>query len=403
MNSSIVESAELYVVNYLKHKLPAGAIYHNIFHTQYVVDAAKTLIKKEKISEEEAECILIAAWFHDVGYTKSCENHEEISIGEVIRFLEDYKYPKEKVEKIVGCIKATQMPQAPKNNIEEILCDADLHHIAMDSFDSDSKLLRTELELLEGRIMSDVEWLKCNSEFLKEHKFYTDFAFRNWSAMKSSNLAANERKLNKAIDKEALIKEKKKEKKKLLKINDNKADKTIETMYRVTLRNHIKLSDIADAKANILLSVNAIILSLALSNLFPKLDKADNHYLIVPTLIFLLTAVVSIIFAILSTRPKVTSGTFTKEDIENKKVNLLFFGNFYKMPLEVFDEGIFTLIKDKEYLYKSLNKDLYFLGIVLARKYKLLRITYAIFMTGIIISVLAFGIAFYNLGLGAIV
>ena len=97
-------------------------------------------------------------------------------------------------------------------------------------------------------------------------------------------------------------------------------------MFRVTLKNHIKLSDIADTKANILLSVSAIILSIALSTLFPKLDKPSNYYLIYPTLIFLFITVVTMVFSILSTRPKVTSGKFTKDDVVQKKVNLLFFG-----------------------------------------------------------------------------
>ena len=156
----------------------------------------------------------------------------------------------------------------------------------------------------------------------------------------------------------------------------------------------IILSDIADTKANILLSVSAITLSIALSSLFPKLDKPDNYYLIYPTLLFLLITVVTMIFSILSTRPKVTSGTFSKDDIAKRKVNLLFFGNFHKMPLEDFQEGMTELMNDRDYLYKSLMKDLYFLGIVLNKKYKLLRIAYNIFMVGIIVSVIAFVIAF---------
>jgi multidrug transporter EmrE-like cation transporter len=163
-------------------------------------------------------------------------------------------------------------------------------------------------------------------------------------------------------------------------------------MFRVTLRNHIDLSDIADTKANILLSVNAIILSLVLSNLISKLD--NNAYLIWPTIIFVTFTVVSMILSVLATRPNVTSGQFTKEDVENKKVNLLFFGNFHKMKLDDFEWAMNQLMKDKDYLYNSLIKDLYFLGKVLDRKYKILRITYTIFIIGILISVTAFAIAF---------
>ena len=100
------------------------------------------------------------------------------------------------------------------------------------------------------------------------------------------------------------------------------------------------------------------------------------------------------VFSILSTRPKVTSGKFTKDDVVQKKVNLLFFGNFHKMPLEDFQAGMLEMMKDRDYLYKSLMKDLYFLGLVLEKKYKLLRIAYTIFMVGIIVSVIAFVIAF---------
>ena len=100
------------------------------------------------------------------------------------------------------------------------------------------------------------------------------------------------------------------------------------------------------------------------------------------------------ILSILATRPNVTQGKFTKEDVANKKVNLLFFGNFHQMKLEDFEWGISEMMQDKDYLYGSLTKDLYFLGLVLNRKYGLLRTTYTVFMIGIIVSVIAFGLAF---------
>lgn len=165
-------------------------------------------------------------------------------------------------------------------------------------------------------------------------------------------------------------------------------------MFRVTLKNHITLSNIADTKANILLSVNAIIVSLVLSNLVSKLDNPSNEYLIVPTIIFVAFTVASIILSILATRPNVTSGKFTKEDVANKKVNLLFFGNFHKMKLDEFEWAMGEMMQDRDYLYSSMKKDLYFLGKVLDKKYKILRLTYTVFMVGIIVSVTAFAISF---------
>jgi hypothetical protein len=96
----------------------------------------------------------------------------------------------------------------------------------------------------------------------------------------------------------------------------------------------------------------------------------------------------------MSTRPNVTSGEFTEEQVRKREVNLLFFGNFHKVPFKKYQSALMSLITDKEEVYESLLKDLWLLGVVLNRKYTLLRWTYTIFMLGIIISVIAFILAF---------
>lgn len=270
-------------------------------------------------------------------------------------------------------------------------------HFGTENFAKKANLLRAEWEQLCSKKLSDVEWYQENNDFFRNHKYFTNYAYSKLNEQKMLNWIKIQKDLKKAIarNEDLILKAKiKKEERKRKKDKEERPDRGIETMYRVTLRNHIKLSDIADTKANILLSVSAIILSIALSSLFPKLDKPDNAYLIYPTLLFLLITVVTMIFSILSTRPKVTSGQFSKEDVANKKVNLLFFGNFHKMPLSEFQQGMTEVMKDRDYLYKSLMKDLYFLGKVLEKKYRLLRIAYTIFMVGIIVSVIAFVIAF---------
>lgn len=97
----------------------------------------------------------------------------------------------------------------------------------------------------------------------------------------------------------------------------------------------------------------------------------------------------------MATRPKVTEGSFNREDILNKKTNLLFFGNFAKWSLEEYQWAMSVLMKDTEYIYLSLIKDIYQMGHVLGRKYKLIRLAYNVFMTGLIASVLAFVITFF--------
>lgn len=159
-------------------------------------------------------------------------------------------------------------------------------------------------------------------------------------------------------------------------------------MFRTTSQNHFELSSLADGKANIMISVNAIIISVVLTFLFARLFYYPEY--IIPTVLLVATSLGAMIFSILATRPSVNEGTFTEDDIRNKKTNLLFFGNFYRMNLNDYQWGMNEMLKDKEYLYNSMIKDIYFLGTVLARKYKLLRIAYTIFMWGLIVSVIAF-------------
>jgi len=147
----------------------------------------------------------------------------------------------------------------------------------------------------------------------------------------------------------------------------------------------------ADSKANILISVNAIIISVILSVLLRKLQT--DPYLTIPTITFLAFSVITIVVAILATRPKLNTGTFEDEDIVNKKTNLLFFGNFHKMSYQQYETAMRTMMKDSDYLYTSIVQDIFHLGQVLGKKYRLIRLAYNIFMLGIIASVLAFSIA----------
>ncbi len=397
LDKEIFLEVKSFVFDLFKNDLPQEAVYHNYEHTLAVVNISAEISEAEHIEKSRQELLLLAAWFHDTGYTKGYENHEELSVEIAENYLKSKSYSVEDINIVRNCILATKMPQNPKEDIERIICDADLYHLGSDNFFEKSSLLKLEIQELCEMNYSELDWLQKNESFLKDHKYFTDYAYSQLASQKSANWLKVQKGVKKIIKKKAEKTKKDKLKSETVKLRKDKEtnpDRGIQTLYRVTLKNHLKLSDIADTKANILLSINAIILSIVLSNLFPKLDKPTNYYLIFPTLLFLLTAIMSIIFSVLATRPKVTSGNFTKEDVKNRKVNLLFFGNFHKIPLNDFKEGMKDMMNDRDYLYESLMKDLYYLGIVLDKKYKILRYAYTIFMFGIILSVIAFIVAF---------
>ncbi|MDR6406153.1 putative metal-dependent HD superfamily phosphohydrolase [Chryseobacterium ginsenosidimutans] len=387
---NILQKAKDYVEILFKDKLSSVYFYHNFIHTTYTVNKAEEIMKNTSVSKEDQEKVLLALWFHDAGYTESAENHEEKGVGIMKNFLQKENYPESYIDDVTKLILATKITYEPQNLLEKIVKDADCSHFASHDYNDISDALRKEWELTNVRCFSNDEWNAGNLDMLKnKHKFYTDFAKEYWQPLKEKNIKKIEKKLEKEEDKKESS-ENKKEK-------ESKSDRSVDTLFRVTLNNHTRLSDIADSKANILLSVNAIIISVCLSVLVPKLDTPKNSHLIIPTFLLLFSSVLTIIFAILSTKPNVTKTKFTNQDVTDRKVNLLFFGNFNRMIFDDYSYAMKDLIKDREYIYDSMVKDLYYLGKVLDRKYRLLSVTYKIFMAGIIISVLSFGYAFLSL------
>jgi hypothetical protein len=244
--------------------------------------------------------------------------------------------------------------------------------------------------------MSEEEWVDFELSFIQNHRFQTDAAFTLFNDKKQDNikrLKKYSKRLHQSDGEKSIGKPKKKKKKKDIELKQINLGRGVETMYRTTYRTHLNLSAIADNKANIMLTVNAVIPSFVITNLFPLFEERTE--LIFPSALLIMVCLTALVYAILSTRPKVTEGTFTREDIRLKRANLLFFGNFYGMDIKDFHWGMMEMIKDSDFLYSSMTRDLYYLGVVLAKKYKYLRICYNVFMYGLIASVVAFAIAIY--------
>jgi len=163
-------------------------------------------------------------------------------------------------------------------------------------------------------------------------------------------------------------------------------------MFKTSLRNHLDLSTLADNKANIMLSVNALLITIVMP--LAASYVRDNVYGLIPMATLLLTCLSSMVFATLATRPIHMGGKTDERSIQEGKSNLFFFGNFFKMPYERYEKGMLEVVSDESKLDSSIMRDLYFLGASLGRKYRLLRICYTIFMWGVIVSVALFGLLY---------
>lgn len=403
----ILQEARAAVTDLLLNKLSKSIKFHTLQHTQEVVAACELMANHYQLAENDRFPLLLAAWFHDTGYTSGdAKGHENISIAIATEFMTARQIDAADMEKVKGCINATCMPQSPTTVIEKIICDADLFHLGTDAFDEKNRLLRQELNDFAGNDVSKKDWRKINIRFLERHEYFTDYAQQNLQPVKDKHLAAL---LEKEEKTQPNMKPEKKEKEKKEKVKDpvaeaaaaeaklkaqkeKEADRSIATVFRIMAQSNSNLSSMADSKANILISVNSIILSIMITALFEKLQTDPN--LQVPLGIIVIVCVTSIVFGILATRPNVTHGTFTRDDIANKRTNLLFFGNYHNMNLDDYNWGMTEMLSDKNYMNASMIKDQYFLGVVLAKKYRYLRIAYNIFMFGLIIAMLAFVIAF---------
>lgn len=409
-HSSLLKEAESFVEAFFAENVPDKYVFHDFEHTVQTVGAVKVLAEGCQLDVHTIELLQLATWFHDTGYAQGPEDHEERSCANAERFFRG-KISDVDLDIVFRCIRATKVPQQPVDLLEQIICDADLSHLGMDIYWDRNSKLRQEFALTRNKVMNDQDWVDFEINFMLAHEYHTAVAREMLNKRKAKHIQSllkQKRRLNPdkapTVEELALMDDKNKTtdiKKVLLESEQElklaRFGRGVETMYRTTYRTHTNLSTMADSKANLMLSVNAIVISILVSNLLPKLLEEGGKFnlkLGVPSGMLLATCLGSMIFATLSTRPKVTEGKVTREAIRQRKANLLFFGNFHSMPLEDFQWGINEMLRDPEFLYSTMSRDLYFLGIVLAKKYHFLSICYNIFMYGLIVSLLAFAVAF---------
>ncbi|MEQ7801437.1 Pycsar system effector family protein [Pedobacter sp. ASV1-7] len=384
--SEILNQLHAYVANLFEANNDKRFVYHNIGHTEQVVENTVKIASHYQLSDQDFFIVVAASWFHDMGYLFDCSQHEVRGERMAVSFLEEKGVDKNVINQVSGCIMATKMPQNPTGLLQQIVCDADLFHLGSSSFKEKNKLMRQEAQAFCNKEIDKMEWRIKTIALFKAHHYHTDYCKELLNFKKAQNLAEMEDKLNTSSETGTKTVSKTEKKK-----DAEKPGRGIETMFRISSANHQRLSDMADNKAHIMISTNSIILSVILSLLLRKLE--DNPHLIIPTLLLLIICVVTMVFSILATRPSIPEGVFTQRDIDEKKVNLLFFGNFYRTSLTDYEYGMRKMMEDKDFLYGSLIKDVYAQGVVLGRKYRLLRVAYNVFMFGIVAAVLAFIIA----------
>jgi hypothetical protein len=172
---------------------------------------------------------------------------------------------------------------------------------------------------------------------------------------------------------------------------------SIDMLVKLTDIHEHKLSAMADHKAEILITVNSIIISAIIGLILKELGV--HRFLAFPSYLLLTVNILTMILAIRVVMPSLPAIPKKPGATDEKQRNLLFFGNFRHMRLKEYTHRVRETLGDRERLYDTLLEDIYFQGLVLSRKYRLLRTAYNVFMYGLVLSVIAFFLSsFFNEG-----
>lgn len=171
-----------------EEKLPAGMYFHNINHTRNVVAAATDIAAANRLTDSEIYILTIAAWFHDTGYCYLYHNHEEASIAIAFAKLTQMDFEWAVIQQVNSCIGATRMPQKPDGLIQEVLCDADMAHLAKEDYFSSADQLRQEWAAKLGKVYTDPQWYELNLHMLSHHHYCSPYGKLVLEPMKQANI-----------------------------------------------------------------------------------------------------------------------------------------------------------------------------------------------------------------------
>ena len=373
-------------------------LYTTISRVYRIEKNINTIIKEDKIENIDIDCLYLANYVLNIEQATTKANtlnfkDSETSINEILDSLRlKFKLNSETVNRVKTIIIESFPFNETKLLESKIISDANIMDFAGNQGRDRLKKMYEQMILKDFKL-SKSNWYDTLIGILDAYRITTHFGQTHVqpSIDKLYKSLRKERKdhknhTNLILQKELKISDQeiKKLKKDISKIK-GRDDRGIQTLFRNTSRNHYTLNKMVDGKARIMITINSIILSLILGGIIGK--SSNEVVLNIPSIIFAVTNLISIAFAIISITPNKTQGNFTEEDIRSKKGNLLYFGNFHNMHYRDFEWAFLQLLQDKDYLYTSMIKDFYYQGQILQVKNKLIRISLYSFLIGLVAAI----------------
>jgi len=380
---TLLQRAERYVADWYLNHSSTQLSFHNVALSKNLMVRIEELGVGQALPTSIIQDAQIAALFSQVGYAIQYDQPINASWKEMRIFLETKDVSDEQKNQITNCLVPNQ---ALDMQVAELYQDAWVSHVLGDGLATYLPLYRTEVQLMRKEIVNKATARSWFYTQIKEAKLSSGYAKAKYQTILTENRASLElqvAKSNAKLEAETQL---------FGGISRQQPSREVQTFFRTSFDYHTKLVDISDNKARIMISVNSILVSVLISLLtynFQRVATSVNPMVIVPILIFLIAAVGSLIFAILSSRPNLPSG------VGQSNEQLFSFMDFIKLGKEEYQKQMNLMLRDGASIFASMTSALYYLGEILDRKYKYLTISYNIFMVGFVVSVGMFMVIYF--------
>ncbi len=384
-----VLSVKNFIKSLYNDKQDASLVFHNFKKAVEAETIVNELAEEGELQESVRTNATIMAWFYFSGFILDYENAERKTVETIKQFYNTRDFDTGEQERIIQVIQSYWKKEEPRGDDAKLFFDA-LNSIYFgESFFEYNPIWRLERELTSGKKISKTAWENQLLNRLLQLKFYTIPAQLRFGQHLSNNILTIKRKIEKRRN-EYDLPEASLPGQRFGNIESRTPIRAVQTYLRTAYRNHINLYAIADKKANIMISVNSIMISVVISIVSYRNVIETKPVLLLPTVIFIVSGLSSLIFAVLSARPKLSSaGKKLLKGVERDE-DLIFFGNYVQLDEDEFEEAMSNILLDGHLLYGNMIKEVYRLGKVLDSKFKFLTISYNIFMVGFITTILFF-------------
>ena len=163
-------------------------------------------------------------------------------------------------------------------------------------------------------------------------------------------------------------------------------EKAFTSMLTTTSRNHYAMNQMVDRKARIILTIDALIISLIVSKIIVNHEFHDFKFVLL--IVAGIAALISMIYCMLAITPEESHGDLSLEDLNLKKGNPLFFGNFKNLRLADYKKAMGQMNGGISAIHNAIIEDIFYLGKALELKRKYLKYSLYFLVAGICIALI---------------